>query len=462
MSGDATRDGGAAREAIDRYHALLAADDGLAAETQGVLEEVQRRRQLTFGDRPLCTVLRPRFTTAGAQRRLEGQIRPLLRAFAKAHEAALADPRVRAQFRLAPWEEELVTTDPGFRPASPTSRLDAFVIPETGAMAITEYNAETPAAAAYTDALADVFVDLPAMREFARHYAFVAPPARPGVLRALLDAWRQWSGGRAAPRRIVILDWREVPTYREFVLFAEYFESRGLPCIIGDPRDCEYRDGTLYCAGEAVDFVYKRVLLSELVERGGLDHPVIRAVRARAVCMVNPFPCKILHKKASLAVLSDEANAHLFAPDEAAAVAAHVPWTRVVDERRTTYAGRPVELLPFIARERERLVLKPNDDYGGAGIVLGWEVDAAAWDGAIRAALATPHIVQERVAIPSEPYPSLVDGRARLVDRLVDTAPFVTNGAYSEGTLSRLSTAALLNVTAGGGSSVPTFVVEPR
>jgi len=62
-------------------------------------------------------------------------------------------------------------------------------------------------------------------------------------------------------------------------------------------------------------FIYKRVLISELIERGGLDHPVVRAGRRCAVCMVNSFRCKILFKKASLAVLSDERNAAMFAPD---------------------------------------------------------------------------------------------------------------------------------------------------
>ena len=38
----------------------------------------------------------------------------------------------------------------------------------------------------------------------------------------------------------------------------------------------------------------------------------IYAVRDRAVCMMNRFSCKLLHKKASLAVLSDERNAGLF------------------------------------------------------------------------------------------------------------------------------------------------------
>lgn len=448
------------RDAIEQYHDLLTRD-GLAAETQAALDELQQRRGITFGARPLCTVLRPRFTTQAAQHQLEMQMRPLLRAFGTALEAALADERVRAQFRLEPWEEELVMDDPGFWPASPLSRLDAFVMPETGAMAITEYNAETPAGPAFTDALADIFVDLPAMRAFAPQYEYVAPPARSAVLRVLLDAYRQWSGGRAAPR-IVILDWAEVPSSREFALFAEYFTSRGLSCIISDPRNAEYRDGTLYCDGQAVDFIYKRVLISELVQRGGLDHPVIRAVRDGAACMVNGFRCKILHKKASLAVLSDERNAGLFDRAGLEAILAHVPWTRVVEERTTVHRGRTIDLLPFIASERERLVLKPNDEYGGTGIVLGWTVDDTQWEAAIRNALVTPHIVQERVAIPFEPYPSYVDGRLEVIDRMVDTAPFVCNGEYSEGALSRLSTSALLNVTAGGASSVPTFFVQHR
>ena len=65
-------------------------------------------------------------------------------------------------------------------------------------------------------------------------------------------------------------------------------------------------------------------------------------------------------------------------------------------------------------------------------------------------------------ALPSEPYPSLEQGRVRFDERMLDTAPFVAHGESVDGCLTRLSTAALLNVTAGGGSTVPTFVVEKR
>ena len=181
-----------------------------------------------------------------------------------------------------------------------------------------------------------------------------------------------------------------------------------------------------------------------------------------AVCMVNPFRCKLLHKKASLAVVSDERQRRCFTAEERAAVAAHVPWTRLVEERTTQHEGRAVDLLPFIREHKDRLVLKPNDDYGGKGIVLGWTVDDAAWGAAVHTAVGHPYIVQERVVLPTEPYPAWVDGALHVGDRMVDTAPFLVQQGVVDGCLTRIATDPLLNVTAGGGSNVPTFLVEER
>jgi uncharacterized circularly permuted ATP-grasp superfamily protein len=280
------------------------------------------------------------------------------------------------------------------------------------------------------------------------------------MLHALLDSYRRW-GGTEKPR-LAILDWHEVPTYSEFVLFQDYFQAQGYECAIADPRDVTYQNGRLYAAGFPVHIIYKRVLISELVRRGGLDHPVVRAVRDRAVCMVNPFACKILHKKASLAVLSDEANGRLFTPQERQAIERYIPWTRVVADRPTTYGGGNVDLLPFLAKYKNEFVLKPNDEYGGKGIVLGWEVDQSQWEAAVRAALNEPTIVQKRVPLPRFPYASWVDDHVEIYDRMLDTNPYIWYGAYASGCLTRLSTVSLLNVTAGGGSTVPTFVVEKR
>jgi hypothetical protein len=446
------------RDAIHHYHDLLTPQ--LAADSQAQLTAVQHLRGLAFGERPLCTVLRPRFLTHEQYRFLCQRVGRLLRAFDKVYRAALADPAFRKQFLLLPEEEELVQHDPGFPSCSPTGRLDAFFVSEQD-FRFTEYNAETPAAAAYTDCLGEVFLGLPIIREFLRSYHVRPIPARSGVLLALLDSYRQWSRSRELPR-IAILDWKEVPTYNEFVLFDQFFKSHGIPSVIADPCEVEYKGGKLYAGDFHITLIYKRVLIGELLERGGLNHPVVRAVRDNAVCMVNPFRCKILYKKASFAVLGDERNAHLFDADDLDAIAAHIPWTRVVAERKTTHRGQAVDLVPYIHQHREQFVLKPNDDYGGHGIVLGWTVDAATWARAVQMALAQPYIVQERINLPSEPFPSYDGGQVHILERMLDTAPFTFYGAYMDGCLTRISTAALLNVTAGGGSTVPTFLVERR
>jgi len=446
------------RGAIDAWHAALGA--GLGVESGEWLTAELRKRGLFFGDRALCTVLRPRFLSRAQYQLMSSRIAVLLGAFDVALEAALAEPRIMDQFRLEPWERTLALEDPRIAP-SPVSRLDAFFTPDDGRLRFTEYNAETPAGSGYNDALTELFLGIPVMRVFRERHQLTPLPARHNVLHSLIRAYQRFSGGRTKPT-IGILDWKEVPTMSEFLLFQDYFRSMGFECVIGDPREVEYRQGGLWVAGTRIDLIYKRVLINELIQEGGLDHPMVRAVRDGAVCMANPFRCKILHKKASLAVLSDERNAALFTAAQRAVIAEHVPWTRVVEERTTEVSGVTVDLVPYLARHKDQLVLKPNDDYGGAGIVLGWEVDDETWNRAVATALSRPTIVQERIGLPAELFPSLADGEVVFAERIVDTAPFCFDGAFVDGCLTRVSTASLVNVTAGGGSTIPTFVVEPR
>ena len=52
-------------------------------------------------------------------------------------------------------------------------------------------------------------------------------------------------------------------------------------------------------------------------------------------------------------------------------IRATLPWTRILRPGRATYGPWRFDLLTFVADNRERLVLKPADDYGGRGVILG-------------------------------------------------------------------------------------------
>jgi hypothetical protein len=90
------------QEAIQTYHDLLT--DQLAQDSNFQLDNQLRRRGLFFGDRPLCTVLRPRFFTPRQYRFLRTRVRKILQAFDKVYRAGIADPSFLAQFKLDDWE----------------------------------------------------------------------------------------------------------------------------------------------------------------------------------------------------------------------------------------------------------------------------------------------------------------------------------------------------------------------
>jgi uncharacterized circularly permuted ATP-grasp superfamily protein len=202
--------------------------------------------------------------------------------------------------------------------------------------------------------------------------------------------------------------------------------------------------------------------MNDIVARPDECAALVKAYESGAVCVANTFRCKLAHKKAFFAVLTDDRNASLFSDAERAVIRAHVPWTRLVSDGETVKDGRRSGLLRLAEDGRESFVLKPNDEYGGAGVKLGWEMTAADWSAALGAALSDPPgtwVLQERIPVRREVFPQFdADGDVTMREMLVDFAPYLFRGRMS-GYLTRLSATGLANVTSGGGQ-VPAFVVS--
>jgi uncharacterized circularly permuted ATP-grasp superfamily protein len=168
----------------------------------------------------------------------------------------------------------------------------------------------------------------------------------------------------------------------------------------------------------------------------------------------------LIHKKALFAVLTDQRRAGLFTKDELEAIRNHVPWTRLVREEKSDYFGKEVDLVEYIKSNSNKLVLKPNDDYGGHGITIGWNSEPGAWETALEEALANgDYLVQERVPTAREVFPELTeDGQIEFAEQLVDLDPLLFNGKVRSA-FTRLSATELANVSSGGGM-VPTFIIS--
>jgi hypothetical protein len=450
--------------AAEYWHALLhpALKKNYAfAET--FLKEL-RAAKLTFGDRIHCPFLRPFFLSSED----EARVRPVAETIAELGErvalAALADEQLFAQFHLRPEEARLARLPGGNGRASTASRLDAFLLPES--LKFAEYNGESPAGAGYSETLAEIFNGLPLMAQFSNRYAVHTYPLSAKLLDALVLSYLDW-GGKSKRPQIAIVDWKGVPTWSEFEILKARFEKMGVPTLVADPRDLTFDGKKLTAHGKKIDLVYRRVLINDIVAKPAECAALVNAYTANAVCVANSFRCKIPHVKTFFAVLTDERNDALFSPPERKIIANHVPWTRVVADVPATRYGKSIDLLAFMRKERENLVLKPSDEYGGTGVALGWESSESGWETAIQAALSSPKnngacwIVQERIPIRREVFPYITaSGDVQFRDMLVDFAPYLFRGKLA-GYLTRLSATGLANVTSGGGQ-VPAFRVSPK
>lgn len=453
MAGGADEPLSSAPRLAEAYNRMLAAD-GTAVAQAAWLEQAFRESAITYDGLPMASFLRPHLLAHAEWARLRDDGRRLLELAARvARHAFGGDVRRLCEFLGTPdAEARWVEIDHG-PPDVALSRLDAFL--EGPRPHFIEVNSDAPAGFGYGDRMAEVFQRLPVFQRFAGAFRVRYHASGPALVDALLACWRA-RGGTGSPA-VAIVDWADVKTRADQEILRELMEARGISCALADPRDAVLAGGRLSFVGRAADLVYRRGVLSELVEREDEARVFLDAYRAGAAVVVNSFRCRLSEDKAFFALLTDEAFDDLVSPDERRFLDDVVPWTRRVAERRTRRLGADVDLMPFILARRESLVLKPAHGYGGRSVLVGDETAPSVWEAAAVAGLSEPWVVQERVTIPEEPFPVVDGGALRFEPLKVNVNPFYAAGA-EVGAVTRASRSSVINVSAGGGS-VPTFVV---
>ncbi|MDQ3373278.1 MAG: hypothetical protein M3521_05265 [Acidobacteriota bacterium] len=448
------------KEAVAHYDQLLE-DSELSESSRRMLDEGLEGAKLIFGGRRLTPYLRPHFVMEQDWTRVTQICETVWGALQKVKDAAVGNDEILNELGITEIERKLVAIDPKYKQVSPTARLDSFLTDTT--YSFVELNGESPAGIAYADSATEIFQSMPVMKKFAENYDVQGFRGRPKLLQVLLEAYKEFCGGKIDKKPVIaIVDLKDLPTQKEFELFKDYFEKNGYPSLICSPQELEFDGKNLIFEGNAIDVVYKRLLVNEYLPIMEKAPALLDAYRAGVICMVNSFRSKLVHKKAIFAVLTNEKYSHLFNEAELKAIQAHIPWTRIFREESTINRGETIDLTKWTRQNQQKLVLKPNDDYGGHGIYIGWALPETEWEEAIKVALVDgDYLVQERVKTSKEKFPMLdEEGRWQMVEQLVDLDPLLFNGIVGSA-FTRLSSSELANVSSGGGM-VPTFVIRKK
>lgn len=445
------------REAKLYWDELLRSSCDPAAMVEGVRDS-QTDRGLMFGDRPFCSVARPRFVTSAEMELEHRAVTALASAVGKVRDAVLESDELRARHleRFDEWAGGILSLEPRFHEAWSILRFDSFLT--QAGLRFVEVNGDIPMGSVCNDGLVSIFRKLGVFQRFEERYDVRPNLVQPGMIQTFLHAWHSW-GGAGVPRMCVLA----FPGGMQD-LFAELnvrdLENLGFEVAAAHPDDLEFDGRRLRAHGRVVDLVYRIMHLYDCQARVDEIAPLLQALRQEAVCMVNPFRSALVSHKCLFALLTDDSYDFGFSGNERAAIRAHVPWGRVLrDGRSTDSEGRSIDLVEHVLANKDELVVKPAHEAGGAGVHLGWTCSDAEWAAAVAAALSEDNVVQQRIEETREEYPRLEDGFP-LESFYEDTDPFSFPAGHSS-VINRVSSAEITNV-AQGGSFVPTFVIDAR
>ena len=419
-------------EAIARYHKLLEQpsyrDSGWAEQFQ----EQMRRQHLVDSGRLLAPVLRPHFISRrqfDALGRLTSQMAEIL---GRLEAIAFASPVLLNRLQMLPAEKMLAAVPHGYAGSGVTASMDANL--SNGALSLHGVDGCKPAGLAYANLLAELFLELPVVKEFKRgRYKLSKLGGAKVLLQALQAAYKQFGGKNKPAIAIVELGQESGAALggsgsSEGLLLAESLRELGASVRLVPPEVLEYSDGKLHSGDFAIDLVFRRVSTRDILTRWDLSHPLLRAYRDRAVCVVNSFRAEFAQRRALLDLLTDETvTAHLSTADRKL-IRSSVSWTRVVSPRKTMHCDKQIDLPEFILNQRERLALLPNEDSSGQRIYIGAEMTPDAWDRALRQALRSPYVVQERSLSLRESFPVFQYGEFKMKEAEVTVHPHVLNG----------------------------------
>ncbi|HEY1624256.1 MAG TPA: hypothetical protein VGG16_10705 [Streptosporangiaceae bacterium] len=191
---------------------------------------------------------------------------------------------------------------------------------------------------------------------------------------------------------------------------AADWQSLGVDAHACHLGELSYRGGRVWLGRRRVDVIYRMFAAGHLMEssRGAaMLTPVLDAAARGEVALCAPIDSDMFSSKAALAMISDDANRHLFTAAQQESIDRIVPWTRLVRPGPvTTPDGSRADLLDYAVARQDELILKPSTGTEGSGVIPGWkDLTAQQWRAYVGSVAEPWYVLQERVRPEPELFP---------------------------------------------------------
>ncbi|MFD1901965.1 glutathionylspermidine synthase family protein [Enterococcus termitis] len=231
-------------------------------------------------------------------------------------------------------------------------------------------------------------------------------------------------------------------------------KKMGYNSCVCDVTDLYIGNGDkLYYEEDEINIVYYKV--DQLLLNENILSEIITATKNGYVVSVNSYPAMyITESKIVLALLRDSYFQNKYLTDiQIKIIEKHIPWTKKLsDSENVFHEGSYVGLIDFSIKNKDKLVLKIDNETRGANIYIGRNINIEKWENLLRANNNKNWIVQEYCEIPNTVVLENINGEIVETRKKYGIDFFMYNGKYS-GIVSRLSESDIINVGSGGMSN---------
>lgn len=298
----------------------------------------------------------------------------------------LQSEEFREKFQYPKKLEELILIDHGYDINVPIGRFDIFYKDKDN-FKFCELNTDGSSAMNEDNTLANIMLESKALRELGKEYELINLDLIDKWVDDIVDIYRSWNKGDDKKPNIAILDFIESGTSEEFKVFSHAFKEKGYNIIIEDPRNLDYKDGSLYSGDFKIDLVYRRIVTFELLEKWDEIPDFIKAYKERAFCSVGSIKSQIMHNKIIFKILHDRDTLEFLSEKEKKFIEKHIPYTGLFTGSQKIYDR--------VLNYKDRYIMKPLDLNASRGVYAGRDMSQEEWNKRLSESFNKDYLYQE-------------------------------------------------------------------
>ena len=323
-----------------------------------------------YGGKSIPTIYHPYFVTEDNINDFQKISNRMISIGDKIIDEYIRNKEFRKKFGFPKWIEDLIEVDIGYDINVPMGRFDIFYKDYENFM-FCELNTDGSSAMGEDNELAKVILKSQGLTDFENKYKLDYFELFDSWVDKSIEIFNKYDPENKSPN-VAIVDFKESRNDLEFQEFKKSYLNKGYNCIIVDPRDVEYKDGSLYHEDYKIDLVYRRLVTFELINKADEIPDFIEAYRKKAFCSIGSLKSQVVHNKIFFKVLHDLDTLEILSPEEREFVKKHIPYTGIF--------GGDEESFKKVLNGKDKYIMKPMDLNASQGVYAGRDLSKEEWE----------------------------------------------------------------------------------